>query len=216
MPRVHGGVRVRVHPCLCLLSKPSICGFASRAVAVLIVAVGVARIEIARLSTETHYPQNASCSLQLFISFSGCSWGTLLDVCVRRPRLCVRGRVRVRVRVRAVFASVPRRLHSTLLCLPCVLCLLPCALYRVPCSMCCGGSYIQADPDRYLSTDHDGEILFTYDVTWDITPMPWTQRWVHYVICFGAAGAGAVVLLLLLLLLLVLVPSVLNLACIIP
>lgn len=31
----------------------------------------------------------------------------------------------------------------------------------------------------FLSTEHDGEILFTYDVLWDITTMPWTQRWVN-------------------------------------
>ena len=30
---------------------------------------------------------------------------------------------------------------------------------------------------RYLSTEYDGEVLFTYDVMWDYTTMPWTQRY---------------------------------------
>ncbi|CAM9602511.1 unnamed protein product [Pylaiella littoralis] len=38
----------------------------------------------------------------------------------------------------------------------------------------------ESDPSRYLSTEYEGEVLFTYDVTWDYTSMPWTQRWDIY------------------------------------
>lgn len=41
--------------------------------------------------------------------------------------------------------------------------------------------YASVDPRLWLSTEYDGEILFTYDVTWDVTTMPWTQRWVGWV-----------------------------------
>lgn len=39
------------------------------------------------------------------------------------------------------------------------------------------GRYTTNDPSRYLNAEYEGEILFTYDVTWDYTTMPWTQRW---------------------------------------
>lgn len=37
--------------------------------------------------------------------------------------------------------------------------------------------YTSNDPRLYLNAEYEGEILFTYDVTWDKTTMPWTQRW---------------------------------------
>lgn len=37
-------------------------------------------------------------------------------------------------------------------------------------------SYNLGDDRLLLSTEYDGEILFTYDVVWDYTEMPWTQR----------------------------------------
>lgn len=38
-------------------------------------------------------------------------------------------------------------------------------------------SYDKADPRLYLSTKYEEEVLFTYDVMWDQTTMPWTQRY---------------------------------------
>eukprot|EP00903_Cladosiphon_okamuranus_P019197 g17655.t1 len=49
-----------------------------------------------------------------------------------------------------------------------------------PVNTCGNKGYSSADPRLLLSTEYDGEILFTYDVLWDITPMPWTQRWDIY------------------------------------
>lgn len=36
--------------------------------------------------------------------------------------------------------------------------------------------YDRMDSSSYLNVNYDGEMLFTYDVLWDITDMPWTQR----------------------------------------
>ncbi|CBJ27720.1 EMP/nonaspanin domain family protein [Ectocarpus siliculosus] len=45
---------------------------------------------------------------------------------------------------------------------------------------CSEQGYTTNDPSRYLNAEYEGEILFTYDVTWDYTTMPWTQRWDIY------------------------------------
>lgn len=39
-----------------------------------------------------------------------------------------------------------------------------------------GGRYDKNDPMHYLSTEYEGEVLFTYDVIWTKVKIPWTDR----------------------------------------